>query len=215
MAPPRRRARRVAHSLSLRARSLHCVARRHRSPGLGPRNACIERSFYATIASDPTPWRSSSADQPPRPRHSRLANRPQEPAPRRRFGRQFGVFHDAPRSHPHGRQEDQGPRRRARADREAVRQGLDHEHGRVAGRRTTSRSSPPARSASTSRSASAACRAAAWSRSTAPSPPARPRWRCRSSPRCRRPAAPRPSSTPSTRSTPSTPASSASTSTTC
>ncbi len=94
-------------------------------------------------------------------------------------------------------------------DREAVRQGRDHEarRGRAdPGRATVCR---PARSGSTSRSASAACRAGAWSRSTARSRRARPRWRSSSSPRRRSRAASAPSSTPSTRSTSATPASSA------
>ena len=63
------------------------------------------------------------------------------------------------RQHAVRQGKDQGARPRPAADREAVRQGRDHEAGRGAARTSRSRSSRPARSASTSRSAWAACRA--------------------------------------------------------
>ena len=97
----------------------------------------------------------------------------------------------------------QGTRHGARPDRQAVRQGLDHAHGRARAR-WRSRPSPPAPWRSTSRSASAACPGAGSSRSSARSRRASRRSPCTSWPRPSATAASAPTSTPSTRWTRST-----------
>ncbi len=193
----RRRRPRVAHLLSYWARNLH--EPRHRrltqstvqprpKAGLHRTNVlCDDRQGSPARRQPASPSRSIGPTHPP----------------------YFGAHRHAPRPDPHGRPEDQGACRRARADREAVRQGLDHEDGRGADpERPAGRVDRIARTRYRARRRRAAARPGRRNLRSG-GIRARRRSACRSSRRSRRPAEPRPTSTQRMRSTRCTRASSA------